>query len=65
MSLVCNRFWGCIFAFATATDRCCGSVAQMSPKEIMPDMAREILDPFGKPDAMGIDNEAEDEDVIL
>ena len=40
-------------------------MAQMSLNEIMPDMAREILDPFGKPDAMGSDNEAEDEDVIL
>ena len=40
-------------------------MARMSPNEIMPDMAQEILDPFGKPDAMGPDNEGEDEDEIL
>ena len=65
MPLVCNRFWGCIFTFATAADCRCGSIAQMSPDEIMPDMAREISDPFGKPDVIGSDNEAEDEDLIV
>ena len=55
-----------MFIFATATDRRCGSVVQMSPKEIVPDMAQDILDPFGKSGATGSEDEADDdEDVIL